>query len=54
MANLGIEIQNYSIWPNLLSRFEDCFGFVSLSNHQVLYLEGHLEYHSEQHPLLIS
>ena len=38
---------DYSIWPNLLLRFENCFGFVSLSNHQVLYLEGHLEGHLE-------
>lgn len=44
----------YLIWLDLLLIFEDCFGFVSLSNHQVLYLEYHLEFHSEQHPLLIS
>ena len=40
---------DYSIWPNLLLIFEDCFRFVSLSNHQVPYLEGHFEGHFEGH-----
>ena len=40
---------DYSIWPNLLSRLEDCFGLVSLSNHQVPHLEGHFEGHFEEH-----
>ena len=37
------QLVDYSILQNRLLIFEDCFGSVSLSNHQVRYLEGHLE-----------
>ena len=40
-------VGNYSIQLNRLLIFEGYFGSVSLSNHQVRYLEGHLEYHLE-------